>query len=102
MQAMTTTVSRSLFRRGQAQAIAMAAEAPQMPTAPPDNTPNRASAVIVRASSHPKPIVPQTARITIATVGQLSAPICWKVTRSPSSATLMRSSVRAEKLIPSA
>jgi hypothetical protein len=56
------TVSRSWFGPfGSTAAIASAADAPQIATAPPVNTPNAASSRAARASSQPKAIVTATA-----------------------------------------
>ena len=97
---MTTTVSRSEFLRGQATAMAIAADAPQMPTAPPESTPNRPSSFRALASNQPKPIVSGTATNTINAVDQPKSPTWLNVMRNPNSATLTRSSVRADTLMP--
>ncbi len=75
MHAITTTVSRSESLRGHATAMAMAAEAPHMPTAPPDSTPYRPSSFMVLASAQPNTMVKGTVTMTMAAVDQPRLPI---------------------------
>ena len=85
---------------GSTEEIAMAAEAPQMPTEPPDKMPSSIGRPSQRASSNPVPIVRATA--STSTMPTLM-PRCdtWpSVMRIPSSATPIRSTVLAQKVMP--
>ena len=94
-------VSRSLFSsRGKTEAIASAAEAPQIATAPPESTPNKEVRPRRRASNMPNTIVVATPTMTVATGQSPSEAICTKVIRTPSKATPTRSTVREENSIP--
>ena len=80
--------------------MARAAEAPQMPTAPPDSTPNRDFSPRARAASQPKPMVVVTPTITVR-IGMAPRPMIWlTVIRAPSSATPIRRMVLDEASIP--
>jgi hypothetical protein len=81
-------------------AIAIAAEAPQIATAPPVSTPNLCRYPSRRARRIPNPIVSATDSTTMTTGSAPSAVICPSVMRAPSSATPMRNSVLAENWMP--
>ncbi len=101
-----TTVNRMSLsrrcRRGSTAAMASAADAPQIATAPPVSMPKLQWRPVSRATSRPKPIVAATQQTTTRIVLGPSAPIWSKVTRAPRSPTPMRSTVRAAKSMPGA
>ncbi len=77
-------------------AMAIAADAPQIPTAPPVRTPNLFRYPSIFASTTPKPMVSATESTTIAIGIGPNSVICASVIRTPRSATPMRSSGLAE------
>ncbi|MNL09277.1 hypothetical protein D3C87_1300320 [compost metagenome] len=94
-------VSRSLFScLGSTAEIARAADAPQMATAPPVNTPKSARTPNRRALSQPTTMVAVTANTAASTVSQPSEPICSSVIRAPNSETPMRNRAREANSIP--
>ena len=96
-------VSRSWVRlRGRTAAIAAAAEAPQMATAPAVNTPKRRCMPVRDAQIRPKRMVRVTAQATPSMVCQPSPAICSNVMRPPRSATPMRRMERADSATPGA
>ena len=89
------TVSRSCVGpRGNTAAIASAADAPQIATAPPVSAPKPASSRALRASSQPLAIVSTTATAVSASTPTPSDWIWPKVMRMPSKATPTRRTVR--------
>ncbi|MCY1185982.1 hypothetical protein D9M73_268090 [compost metagenome] len=85
---------------GKAAANARAAEAPQIAVAPPVSMPNTRWKPMALAATIETRMV-TTTRLTTSTTGfQPSAAICSRVMRMPSSATPMRSTVRAVNSIP--
>ena len=72
-----------------------------MATAPPVSTPTAAEPCRRRPSQAPKRMVATTANTTSAPVRQPVASTCASVMRAPSSATPVRSTVRAARAMPS-
>ena len=90
------TRSRSdLSCLGSTAAIAIAAEAPQIATAPPVSNAKRKRRPTIRAHSTPKKIVRITPATTSAMAGPPRSLSISTETRAPSSATPSRSTVRA-------
>ncbi len=104
-RAVTTTtvrmVSRSLsLPRGRTEAIARAADAPQIPTAPPDNRPKARDWPSLLDTRTPKAMVVPTPKKTV-TIGMTPRPRIWEaVMRAPSSATPSRSTALEENSMP--
>ena len=95
-------VERSLSRVGDStEEMAMAAEAPQMPTAPPDKKPSDAGRLKARANKRPEAMVRQTANTKTKPTLVPKCVTWFKVMRTPNSATPNQSTVRAQKLMPS-
>ena len=94
-------VSRSASRSlGSTEAMARAAEAPQMPTAPPERMPKLRFSPRARAATAPKPMVEATPTTTV-TIGAGPRLAIWlRVMRAPSSATPTRSTVLEATSIP--
>jgi hypothetical protein len=94
-------VSRSrVSLRGRTEAIASAAEAPQIATAPPERTPNIGDKPSRRASRNPNTIVVVTPTITVAT-GQAPSEAIWpSVMRTPSRPTPTRNTERDVNSMP--
>ena len=96
-----SSVKRSFsFVCGSTEEMAMAADAPQMPTEPPDRMPSSIGRLSQRASSKPEPIVRATASTSITPTLMPSCETWPRVMRMPSSATPTRSTVLAQKLMP--
>ena len=94
-------VSRSLVSlRGKTEAMASAAEAPQIATAPPERTPNIDDRPMRRAKRNPNRIVVATPTITVATGHGPSEAIWLSVTRTPSKPTPSRSTDREANSMP--
>ena len=85
---------------GRTEAIASAAEAPQMPTDPPESTPKLRLCPSRRASSIPINTVVVTPAITMAMGTGPSAMICSTVIRAPSRATPVRSTALEANSMP--
>ena len=93
--AVTTTTARITSRSlslvlGRTEAMASAAEAPQIPTEPPESTPKLRLKPRARASSRPTRSVVVTPATTMATGTGPRATICSTVIRAPSRATPVR------------
>ena len=73
--------------RGSTAAMASAAEAPQIATAPPVSRPSAVDCFMARASHAPKAMVSSTATMISSTAVPPSAAICSSVMRAPSRAT---------------
>ena len=96
-------VSRSCVRlRGRTAAIAAAAEAPQIATAPAVSTPKRRCILANGAQTRPNTIVSVTAAATPIIVCQPRPAICSKVMRPPRRATPMRRIERDDRPTPGA
>lgn len=95
-------VSRSWFGSvfGSTEAIASAAEAPQIATAPPASSPKGSDRPDSRASTTPPAMVSTTPARMTNTTSNPAAAICWTVIPSPSSATPKRSSRREANSMP--
>ncbi len=103
--AVTTTTVRMVSRseslsRGRTEAMARAAEAPQMPTAPPDSTPNARDRPRRGATSRPSVMVESTPTTTMRIGAGPRLMICSAVTRAPSKATPRRSTALDENSMP--
>ena len=86
--------------RGSTEAIARAAEAPQIPTAPPDRMPKDRFRPRARAARVPIRRVLITP-ITTVTIGIRPRPMIWdRVIRAPSKATPTRSTVLEDTSMP--
>ena len=95
------TVSRSWCGPfGSTAAMARAADAPQIATAPPVSTPKAGSSFAARASSQPTQIVAATAPTVSVSAPAPSDCIWSNVMRIPSSATPRRSTPREAKSMP--
>lgn len=93
----TTSVPRSrCLSRGSTAAMTSAADAPQMATAAPDNSPWARVRPSRRASNRPQANVLTTATTPVSAVVQPSPAICIAVVRAPSSPTPRGSSWRAQ------
>ena len=82
------------------EAIASAADAPQIATAPPVSVPKAVPSRNARATAMPLAMVRATAPTTSATVTQPSADTWATVMRSPRSATPVRSTTPDARWIP--
>ena len=80
--------------------MAMAAEAPQIATAPPVSTPKRQPCPSARPATQPNRIVATTAPITRRIGAGPSATSISTLMRAPRSATPRRRTVRAAKWMP--
>ena len=97
----TISVKRSwCLSRGSTAAIAKAADAPQIATAPPDNTPWARVRPSRRASNSPQTRVLMTAATTVMAVTQPRPAICIAVIRAPSKPTPKRSTWREQNSMP--
>ena len=85
---------------GKAAESASAADAPQIAVAPPERKPNRGLNPIALAITIETPIVSATITTTISTGCQPSAVTWLHAMRSPSSATPIRSKLRAANSMP--
>ena len=90
----------SLSLPGSTLLIAIAAEAPQMPTEPPVKTPSWVPKPIIREHNVPNAIVSKTPTQTPATGSQPSSIRSVKVIRNPNSATPRRKICVALSSIP--
>jgi hypothetical protein len=80
--------------------MAIAAEAPQIATEPPDIKPCDDDLPNRRAKNNPTAMVPTIAVITTIAVGHPKSVTCEKVIRAPKSATPHRNNVFAQKSTP--
>ena len=88
-----TSLSSDLSSFGRIAAIAKAADAPQIATAPAERKAKRPRKPKNREAANPNPIVNGTINTTIATIGQPSSLIIPKLIRSPNNATPNRNNV---------
>ncbi len=95
-----TSLSRAPSRLGRTEAMASAADAPQMPTAPPVSSPNRAGKRRDLARNTPTPMVVATPRIARRIGAGPSIIASDTVMRTPSNATPNRRTVREVKSMP--
>lgn len=80
--------------------MASAADAPQIPTAPPDNSPKKVLKPINLATMMPNVMLATTEITTMATGCQPRACTCMAVMRRPSRATPQRSTRLATNSMP--
>ena len=101
MPTSTSVSSCCLIRRSPSVAdSAIAAEPPQMATAPPARTPKAVENPSSRAASAPTAMVTPTMMTTITSASGPNAAICAKVMRAPTSTMAQRSSSRAASVRP--
>src|SRR5437899_1250547 len=85
---------------GSTAAIAIAADAPQMATAPPDRTPSVAGRPSHFDKPQPNSIVVTSAQITVTIGAMPNDTICANVTFAPNRPTPVRSTVLVQNSIP--
>jgi hypothetical protein len=104
-RAVTVTTARMVSRsaslpRGRTEAMARAALAPQMPTAPPDSTPKLERRPMRLATNAPRPMVEPMPTMTMM-IGVRPRPRIWlAVIRAPSRATPKRRMALDENSMP--